>query len=318
MIISKIYKGQGLGNQLWCMITAYALSIKKNFECTFIDNSNSFLGNEIFNLSENFFLNDTKIKYQYFEKCFYDKNLKTNLFYFDKDIINVRPFTEIIGNFQSESYLFNKEKEIKDFFHLSDKTIKLSSQFKKFNVLNIRGGEYKLHRELLLSDSYWKNLYNLLKNKSDLPIIIVSDDYHYSKKLFPKLEIISNDLQMCFAAIMGSKNIGLSNSSFSYFPIFFGQKKNTIYGPFQWSRFNNKSNLWVSPCNYYSDWQWINSNGEIVNNNLCIKNIEKTMHYLHENSKKINFTPSKNDSKIIITVKNIIKKFMGYFNWRYR
>ena len=32
MIISRIHPGQGFGNQLWCLTTAYALSLKKKFD----------------------------------------------------------------------------------------------------------------------------------------------------------------------------------------------------------------------------------------------------------------------------------------------
>ena len=35
MIISQLYKGQGLGNQLWCMATAYTIAQKKNFPYVF-------------------------------------------------------------------------------------------------------------------------------------------------------------------------------------------------------------------------------------------------------------------------------------------
>lgn len=318
MIISRIYKGQGFGNQLWCMVSAYALSLKKNYDCTFIDNTNSFLGHDIFDLSNNFFRNKATVKYKYYEKCFFDSNLNCKLFFFDKDLIKINKNTEIIGNFQSESYFFDKKKQIKNYFLINKKIKKLSSQFNNYNVLNIRGGEYKRHRELLLPYSYWMNLYDLLKKKSDLPIIIVSDDYHYSKKLFPNLDIISNDIKMCFAAIMGAKNIGVSNSSFSYFPIFFSENKKEIYGPYQWSRFNNNGNLWASPCNFYKYWKWIDINGRIVSDKKCNENIKFTSVYLKNNSKLSCFSLPKKELDILIHLKNIIKKLLGLFNWRYK
>lgn len=318
MIICKIYKGQGLGNQLWCMKTAYALSLKKNFECSFIDQSNSFLGHEIFNISKKFFKKNVKIKYQYYEKGFFDIHTKCNLYSFDEDILKIEPSTEIIGNFQSEKYFFNKQNEIKSFFLLNEKTIKLSDQFSKYNVLNIRGGEYKRHTELLLPDSYWNHALLQLRHKSDLPFVIVTDDYRYAKKLFPKLEIISNNIQLCFAAIMGCKNIVLSNSSFSYFPIFYGSKKNIIYAPYQWARFNNPMNIWVSPCNYYKNWKWINFSGQIVKNKDCEKNILNTINYLQKYDNKIYFTLPKKEINTLKFFKTIIKKIFGYFNWRFR
>jgi len=318
VIISKIYKGQGFGNQLWCMTAAYALSKYKKFDCIFVDQHNSFLGHDIFDISKYFFKKYENINYRYFEKGYFDNKLKYNFFFYDKEIAKVKPNTEIIGNFQSEKYLFNKQNQIKSFFKINQKTKNLSLQFKNFNILNIRGGEYKPHKNLLLPDLYWINVYKLLKQKSDLPIIIVSDDFSYSKKLFPRMEIISNDIQLCFAALMGSKDIALSNSSFSYFPLFYGNKKNNIYAPFQWARFNNPYNLWASPCNYYENWKWINIRGELVSKNECKKNIIFTLNYLDQNASKVNFTLPRKKLEFIIFIKKIIKKFYGYINWRYK
>lgn len=319
MIISQIYKGQGFGNQLWCMVTAYALALEKKFQYIFLDSSESFLGNDIFDFSDDFFSRKFIAKNKYFEKGYFHKDLNTYLYSFDKNILNVKPSTEIIGNFQSEDYFFNRKDQIKSFFKINEKTIKLSSQFSSFNILNIRGGEYKRHPKLLLPNSYWTNLYSLMKQKSDLPVIIVSDDYHYSKKLFPKLEIISNDIQLCFAALLGSKNnIGVSNSSFSYFPLLLGNQKNNIFAPYQWSRFNNKFNLWASPCNYYNNWQWVKFNGDIANDQECKNNKIFTENFLNTNSLKISFKIPNQEISFKISIKKILKRILGLFNWRYK
>ena len=318
MVISQIYKGQGFGNQLWCMTTAYALSQFKNFPISFVDSSQSFLGYDIFDFPTNFFKKKIKVNNYFYEEGYYDTKLKNNLFFFDKSILNIKPFTEIVGNFQSENYFFNKEEKIKNYFKINEKTLQLSEQFNNHNILNIRGGEYKRHRNLLLPDFYWQNLYSLLKSKSDLPFVIVTDDYSYSRRLFPNLDIISNDIQLCFAAIMGSSNIGLSNSSFSYFPIFFGKKKQHIFAPYQWARFNNSQNLWVSPCNYYQTWQWVNSEGLIISSENCLKNISFTKNILEKKCKKIHFALPKSKHKFVINIKTFIKYILGFFNWRYQ
>ena len=101
-------------------------------------------------------------------------------------------------------------------------------------ILNIRGGEYKRHKSLVVPISYWEGAIENFKTKFNIKkFIIVTDDYKYAKSLFPNLEVISGDVGACYAAIYNCKNIIVSNSSFSYFPCKTGLKKNVI-APMFW------------------------------------------------------------------------------------
>lgn len=318
MIISRIFQGQGFGNQLWCIFTAYALAKKKGYSLGFLDPNSLFLGSSIFSFSKKLFFNHLFVKEKYYEKGYYHKNLNTYLYDFDSNVLNVKPQTEIIGNFQSEKYFFGFEEFIKKNFPICNYIQKLSSQFNKYNVLNIRGGEYKRHKKLLLPENYWRNIYKLLKKKSDLPIICVSDDYRYAKKLFPYLEVISEDISSCFAAIMGSPNVALSNSSFSYFPIFFGTPKSNIFAPYQWARFNNSEKLWCSPCNFYKKWQWVNFEGNIVSKVKCIQNYNNSLKQIKQSCTRISFPLSLQKNIITKYIKKKLKSLLGLFYWRYQ
>ena len=318
MIISQIHKGQGLGNQLWCMATAYTISQKKNYPLCILDSKNEFLGKEIFELPKKIFFNPIKIKNYFYEEGYYHPKLKTFIYEFDHNILNISPDTKIIGNFQSEKYFFGLRNSIKDLFHIKLKIQKLSKQFYQYNVLNIRGGEYKRHKNLLLPDSYWNHVYNLIKEKSNLPIICVSDDYRYAKKLFPHLEVISNNIELCFAAIMGAANIALSNSSFSYFPIFLGKSKSNIFAPYQWARFCNSYDLWCSPCNFYPQWQWVNFQGNVISQDQCSKNVMTTLDIVKQNCLKTSFPEPKYEKPFVKLLKKKLKLLFGLFNWRYQ
>ena len=96
-------------------------------------------------------------------------------------------------------------------------------------LLNIRGGEYKRHKNFILPKNYWINAINNYKKKFQIKdFIIVTDDYRYAKKLFPKLKIIHGDIGKCYASIYNSSNLIQSNSSFSYFPCKTGIKKELL------------------------------------------------------------------------------------------
>ena len=46
-----------------------------------------------------------------------------------------------------------------------------------------------------------------------------------------------------------------------------GEKPNIVIAPNQWARFGNKFDRWASPSNFYKDWLWQNSNGQILKEN---------------------------------------------------
>ena len=68
----------------------------------------------------------------------------------------------------------------------------------------------------------------------------------------------------------------LSNSSFGYFPVKLGKKPKKVIAPYLWARFGNNKNRWVSPCNYYKDWLWQNSNGHFVSKNEIMNSIKNS------------------------------------------
>lgn len=323
MININLHSGQGLGNQLWVIASGYCLSLKKDTTLQIFSNQ-FFKGKEIFDFSYCF---NTNI----YKKACNDKTFNEEMYFYKKENCYVFTYDQKIldfdnenihleGNFQSTKYFFNFENELRMFFNPLTRIKNLSKQFNNKGILNIRGGEYK-RSNVILPKSYWHGAYKHLSNlhnKSD--IICVTDDYKYAKSIFPDLEIISNSIPNCFAALLGCKNICVSNSSFSFFPLFLNKNVKNVFAPYQWARFNNQENLWLNPCNFYENWKWLNSNNTIVSIENCLKNIEYTKVYFKENFQKSFFyLPEEPNmiTKIYLHLKFLIKKTLGLFFIRY-
>ena len=323
MILINFKYGQGLGNQLCLLLTGLSLAIKNNKKLI-IENYRFFLGKDfiklkniiIFEKSHNF----KGLKYhEYFEPLFYDSELKTHISLFDENLFKLN-FNENIylnGLFQSEKYI-----QVKKEYILHNHISILESSFKineKTCVINIRGGEYKRHQNLILPLKYWKKAIEILKKKiPSLNFIIVTDDFNYSKKLFPNLTIIHQSISDCFLVIRQAKYLILSNSSFPLIPIFFSEKNNkNIIAPYLWSRFDNKKKIWCSPTNYNQNWTWIDHNGRIINNSICINSINYTNEYVSSNLKNSSVdyhsTNFNTIEIIVLKIKRIIKKLLNNF-----
>ena len=154
---------------------------------------------------------------------------------------------------------------IDDFIKLKNTKTVRNEEWDKLCILNIRGGEYKRHKNLYFPKSYWTNAINNMKKfNPGLIYKIVTDDYKYAQKLFPDIEIIRGDISSDFKILKKAKYLIISNSSFSYFPLRMGFEPNCVIAPFCWSRFSNKYNRWSSPANCYKNFIWQDYQGNIV------------------------------------------------------
>ena len=284
-MIKIIFKnGQGLGNQLWLFAVAKSVSEKLEQDL-FIEDFEKFKGKNFLILDYSSPQNKKNEIYQgingndfksFSERIYYDSDLKYIISSFDENILNISKNTFIDGIFQSEKYFFNDLGKLKRYIKPIKSILDDNQISDDVCVLNIRGGEYKRHKNFLLSKNYWgnaisnfKNLFNIHKFK------IVTDDFKYAKALFPNLEIIHSDISKCYCTIYNCKNIIVSNSSFSYFPCKTGVRKNVI-APMYWARPVKNHGRWVSPCNIYEDWKWQDNKGVLHSYNDCLKIAEQT------------------------------------------
>ena len=225
--------------------------------------------------------NKAKIK-TFHERLYYDHNLKYISSHFDERVTSIKKDVLLEGLFQSEKYFFNDLLKLKKYIKLSNNSIDNNPVDADVCVMNIRGGEYKRHKDLVLKKEYWlKAMKNFLNYGKVKKFIIVTDDYRYCKKLFPDLEIISNSIEKCYSTIYNCSNIIISNSSFAYFPCKTGVQKKVIAPKF-WAR-HYQENLWSSPCNIYEGWEWQSKDGEISTYKDCLPIVQKSIEYYEKN-----------------------------------
>ena len=254
--------GQGLGNQLWMFAAAKSISEKLNVDLNIYEYK-KFKGKSFLNLDNknNYSYSINEYKYSenidvFNERIFYDNDLRYIASDYDERVLEIKKETILEGIFQSENYFFGDLSKLKRYIKLKSSIREENKIDQNICILNIRGGEYKRHKNFILPKSYWLNAINNFKNKFQIrDFIIVTDDYRYAKNLFPNLKIIHGDVGKCYAYLYNSANLILSNSTFSYFPCKTGINKNVI-APIYWARPNNKYKRWASPCNIYEGWLW--------------------------------------------------------------
>ena len=279
MIIINFENGQGLGNQLWLYASCRGIAKKLNYHYK-VNCIEKFKGKNFLNIDDNKFqlLNPSNNLFK--EQLYYDPVLKYFASDYDFRVEEILPNTEISGVFQSEEYLYNFKDEVRNWVKLSDEMIGFSENFSDTCVLNIRGGEYKRHKKLILNREYWVNgISNILQKTGVDKFLIVTDDVRYAEKLHLNIPILKGGVAECYAALYGSACAVLSNSSFSYFPIKTRMDNPFIIAPYLWSRPYNEEHRWAAPANLYRDWFWQDKHGHLYEYNDCIPLKINTLNY---------------------------------------
>lgn len=214
------------------------------------------------------------------ERLFYDEELTYFASDYDQRVELLKPYTRLEGLFQSENYLYGKEAELGDWIRLSGELREKSTQYLDLCVVNIRGGEYKRHNDLILTKRYWQSaMQNIREKKGVDRFLLVTDDQPYAKFLFPDLPVLEGGVGDCYAALYGANCLIVSNSSFSYFPIKTRTDNPYVIAPYLWSRPNNHYMRWAAPANLYKDWYWQDEIGNLHSYNDCLPVRDSTIDF---------------------------------------
>ena len=289
MIGTEFIKGQGLGNQLFCYVTARCAAIDRNVE--FATAGGELLaGNEVdkkglyfMDLDFGHCVTEPGKYHSYQEK-------ETRLFLAnsvhdlthgcyvageDSGIFSVEDETLLYGNLQAESYFARHKEEIKEW--LCVKAEYDSREYTRDNlcILNLRGGEYEGNRELFLRRKYWLDaMKNMRKIRKDMEFLIVTDDVRAAGKLLPELQAIHGSLDQDYVRVKNARYLIISNSSFAFFPAYTSTTVQTVIAPKYWARHNVSDGYWASEQNIYEEFCYQDRKGRLFTAEECRRELE--------------------------------------------
>lgn len=290
MIGTEFLKGQGLGNQLFCYVSARCIAKALGYD--FGTAGQEQLAVNIHSKKGMYFMDmDLGIpidniekfhKYQEAEKRLYIKNCAHDMRHgcyvagADSNIYSISDHTLIYGNLQAERYFITYKEEIKDW--LKVKAEYNTYEFTKDNlcIMNVRGGEYVDNRSLFLKRKYWLDaMINMQKIRPDMEFMIITDDVGAAGKLLPEVKAYHFDLDKDYVTIKNAKYLILSNSSFAFFPAFTSETVEKIIAPKYWARHNVSDGYWASEQNIYSEFIYQDRKGDLFTAKECLEELEE-------------------------------------------
>ncbi len=272
MIVTKIHKGQGLGNQMWCYAVTRSIALDRGLDFGILHKEN-FKGQNFMNVD---FGQIPKGKLGFYqERSIIDEN-GNDVTTHDENLLKVPDNTEISGVMQNEQYIVKHKEEIKNWFRLKNEYDCKDFSSEKICIINFRGGEYSRYPETFLAEKYWENaIKNMRKINPDFRFVVITDDTREARRFFPDLEIHHFNIGKDYSIIKNAHYLIMSNSSFSWFPAWTSETLKYCIAPKYWARHNVSDGYWSTGYSITSDWFYQDRNGILHDSLSCKTELEK-------------------------------------------
>lgn len=296
MIITEIYNGQGLGNQLACYVTTRVIA--KDMGVDFgIMNPHKFKGHEFMKLDFGKPViggsgpeggPPTSLPesiHNYYKEKWHVLPNGSNITIDDPNLQNVPDNTKIDGILQSEDRIIHRKNEIKTWLKVDSDKDNYSFSDENTCILAFRGGEYKYVPHFFLRVKYWQDSVNhMLTINPNFKFVVVTDDPECAKQFFPKeFYITHSELWNDYTIIKNAHYLISSNSSFPYFPTLTSDTLKYIIAPKYWGRHNISDGYWACGYNIYRGYNYMDRDGKVSSYEQCVQEFndykEKTHIY---------------------------------------
>ncbi len=271
MLVTPMYNGQGLGNQLACYVTTRCIALDKGYDFG-VMYPERFKGmiwgpKAKYNLFKNIDMGHPVVGGVVEVEGQAPKVLPEGIdaYYaeagderrgYDTNILNIPDRFMIHGCLQGEEYFKHRKDEIAEWLAVTPKDMPYD-----LCVINFRGGEYKHVPEFFLPQSYWNlAIENMRRMNSNMRFEVHTDDAITARLFFPDFPIIQN-MEDNWRSIRYAYWLILSNSSFAWFPAWLNQNVNKVIAPKYWGRHNK--NYWSLEQNKTKGWHYQDSNGHL-------------------------------------------------------
>lgn len=284
MIGTEFIKGQGLGNQLFCYVSARCIAMDLGYEFGTV--GQELLAVNIHSRKGMYFMDmelGTPIRdkekyriYQEKESRIFRKNSVHDMTHgcyvadADEGIYKIEDDTLIYGNLQAEQYFLSHKREIREWLKVKKEYDSYEYTRDNLCVINVRGGEYADDHALFLRRKYWLDAMRNMRNiRPDMEFKIVTDDEKAAQRMLPGIEVSHGDLAKDYVTLKNARYLILSNSSFAFFPAFTSETVEMVIAPKYWARHNVSDGYWASGQNIYEGFLYQDRDGKLLDAEQC-------------------------------------------------
>lgn len=276
MIGTEFLPGQGLGNRLFCYVTARAAAARAG--AAFCTAGWEYMNADFLALDPGVQVGDPKALHRYDEAdrrlylktCAHD--MVHGCFVADADpgILTVEDNTLLYGNLQAEAYFAPYRKELSEWLRVREEYE--SDEFTRDDlcIINVRGGEYAGEDALFLPQRYYvRAMRHMQRLYGPLRFMVVTDDEETAGKLLPGIPAHHFSPAKDYVTLKNARYLILSNSSFGVFPALTSEVVRKVIAPKYWARYNVSDGYWSSPQNIYTGFDYLGRDGKLCSGDQC-------------------------------------------------
>lgn len=327
MITTRIYKGQGLGNQLWCYVVTRAIAQKHGYKFG-IANPENLKCHDFMNLNTGEVVSGGTgpeggppqslpegIKYYYNEHALYHPKTKLDIRTYDKNLVGIPDGTQLDGIMQDEQYIAEYKNDIRNWLAIKPESNKTLYASDDICIINFRGGEYTRIPDVFLPQSYWDNAIAHMRTiNPNFRFVVVTDDPKTAREFFPNLEISHESIGSDYSIIYNAHYLILSNSSFAWFPAWLSQNAKKIIAPKYWAAHNVSDGYWSTGYALTKCFKYLDKNSTLSTYQECEKELAlfyNTNPSLISKNDQADYTFKKPSLWTLIRVSPLAKKYRG-------
>ena len=291
MIGTEFLMGQGLGNQLFCYVTARAVAEENGYE--FGTAGQEVFAVNIHNDKGMYFMDVdlghaiTTAEKEHFKTY---REEETRLFIGnsrhdmehgcyvsgkDEKIHHMEDNTLIYGNLQDESYFIKYLPQVRQWLKVKPEYDSYEYSRENLCIINMRGGEYTSSPELFIDKKYWiYGMKEMKKIRPDMEFMIVTDDVEAAGKMLPGIPAHHFDIGKDYVTLKNAHYLLLSNSSFACLPAYTSETLKFAIAPKYWARHNVSDGYWASEQNIYSLFCYMDRKGKLFTADECREELE--------------------------------------------
>lgn len=298
MIITELYNGQGLGNQLWCYVVTRCIAIDNGFEFG-IKSPEKFKAKHFMNIDfGNIVVGGVgpeggppqqlpeSIQY-YYKEAMVRNSQGNDISPFDENLTNIKDNTKIDGGMQAEKYIESHKESIIKWLKPNVNVLDYSSD--DICVIHFRGGDYKFAGKTLLSRTYYNNAMNHMKMiNPNMKFVMVTDDVSLANQYFGNsVELVGSclygnrdpyqadfhiggDISVDYSILNNAKNLIISNSSFSWWTAWTNENVKNVIAPKYWAAHNFSDGFWSCGDSLTKNWLWLDREDKLFTYEECL------------------------------------------------
>lgn len=289
MIGTKLSKGQGLGNQLFCYVTTRCIAQKRGLDFAILGGET--LANNIHSQCGLYFMDldlgkeakeeDFTSIYQEREDRLFMGNSRHDMQHgcyvtgTDQGMFETPDNVLLAGNMQAEDYFYEYRDQIREWLKVKPEYDCYDFSRDHLCVLHLRCSDYMDFPELFLRKKYWTDgMKQMKKIDPDMEFMIITNDVKEAGKILPGIPAYNFDLAKDYSILKNAKYLLLANSSFTYFPALTSETAAYILAPKYWARHNVSNGYWASEQNIYHGWHYMDRHGKVFTAEECRAELE--------------------------------------------